>query len=89
MLCHFLTLFSLHTTIYFTMDMCPGGLDLKSQEAALRLSPDIVIATPGRLIDHLRNTPTFSILSVEILVLDEADRYTMPVHYTGWYTGIV
>ncbi|VBB28125.1 unnamed protein product [Acanthocheilonema viteae] len=51
-----------------------GGLDLKTQEAALRQRPDIVIATPGRLIDHLHNTPNFSLADVEILVLDEADR---------------
>ncbi|XP_072168738.1 probable ATP-dependent RNA helicase DDX27 isoform X2 [Diadema setosum] len=51
-----------------------GGLDIKLQEAALRKGPDIVIATPGRLIDHLHNAPTFSLASVEILILDEADR---------------
>ncbi|KAK6627160.1 putative ATP-dependent RNA helicase ddx27 [Polyplax serrata] len=51
-----------------------GGLDVKSQEAFLRRQPDIVIATPGRLIDHLKNAPGFSLDSIEILVLDEADR---------------
>ncbi|KAF4524223.1 hypothetical protein B566_EDAN006471 [Ephemera danica] len=51
-----------------------GGLDLKVQEAVLRKNPDIVIATPGRLIDHLKNTPTFTLDSIEVLVLDEADR---------------
>ncbi|XP_071447864.1 probable ATP-dependent RNA helicase DDX27 [Hetaerina americana] len=51
-----------------------GGLDVKVQEGVLRKNPDIVIATPGRLIDHLQNTPTFSLESIEILVLDEADR---------------
>jgi ATP-dependent RNA helicase DDX27 len=49
-------------------------LDLKSQEASLRLQPDIVIATPGRLIDHIHNSPTFTLQNIEILVLDEADR---------------
>lgn len=52
-----------------------GGLDIKAQEAALRMKPDIVIATPGRLIDHLHNSPNFSLRNIEILVLDEADRY--------------
>lgn len=52
-----------------------GGLDIKTQEAALRQSPDIVIATPGRLIDHLRNAPSFNLANIEVLVLDEADRY--------------
>ncbi|XP_061197731.1 probable ATP-dependent RNA helicase DDX27 [Saccostrea echinata] len=51
-----------------------GGLDIKAQEAALRMNPDIVIATPGRLIDHLHNSPNFSLRNIEILVLDEADR---------------
>ncbi|KYN06275.1 putative ATP-dependent RNA helicase DDX27 [Cyphomyrmex costatus] len=51
-----------------------GGLDVKVQEGVLRKNPDIVIATPGRLIDHLRNAPTFSLDSIEVLILDEADR---------------
>lgn len=54
--------------------MLSGGLESKGQEAALRRNPDIVVATPGRLVDHLHNTPSFSLQTVEILVLDEADR---------------
>lgn len=51
-----------------------GGLDLRLQEAALRKNPDIVIATPGRLIDHIKNTPSFGLENIEVLILDEADR---------------
>lgn len=51
-----------------------GGLSNKQQEAELRLRPDVLIATPGRLIDHLRNAQSFDLLSVEILIMDEADR---------------
>jgi ATP-dependent RNA helicase DDX27 len=51
-----------------------GGLSVKSQEVALRSHPDIVVATPGRLIDHLRNSPSFTLDALDILVLDEADR---------------
>ena len=40
----------------------------------MRTRPDVVIATPGRLIDHIRNTPTFTLDTLDILVLDEADR---------------
>ncbi|KFM70150.1 putative ATP-dependent RNA helicase DDX27, partial [Stegodyphus mimosarum] len=51
-----------------------GGLELKPQEQALRRLPDIIVATPGRLLDHLENTPSFSLHYIEILILDEADR---------------
>ncbi|XP_071785381.1 probable ATP-dependent RNA helicase DDX27 [Asterias amurensis] len=61
---------------FSNVDCClaVGGLDVKLQESALRKGPDIVIATPGRLIDHLHNAPTFDLKDVEILILDEADR---------------
>ncbi|KAI3385706.1 hypothetical protein SNEBB_009175 [Seison nebaliae] len=51
-----------------------GGTDAKDEELILRNGIDILIGTPGRLIDHLYNTPGFSLHSIEILVLDEADR---------------
>jgi ATP-dependent RNA helicase DDX27 len=51
-----------------------GGLSLSAQEAELRTRPDIVIATPGRLLDHLRNSRAFGAEGVDVLVLDEADR---------------
>ncbi|XP_007475825.1 probable ATP-dependent RNA helicase DDX27 [Monodelphis domestica] len=57
-----------------TTCLAVGGLDVKSQEAALRAGPDILIATPGRLIDHLHNCPSFHLSSIEVLILDEADR---------------
>ncbi|XP_023245376.1 probable ATP-dependent RNA helicase DDX27 [Copidosoma floridanum] len=63
---------SQHTTIEVGLSV--GGLDLKVQESVLRKNPDIIIATPGRLIDHLNNTPSFSLNTIEILILDEADR---------------
>ena len=50
-----------------------GGVALDPQEKALREGVDVVIATPGRLIDHLeRQNVSFD--DLEILVLDEADR---------------
>jgi ATP-dependent RNA helicase DDX27 len=63
------------TDIKFTL--CVGGLSLKSQEAELRKGPDVVIATPGRFIDHVRNSQGFVPDGVEILVIDEADRYNI------------
>ncbi|KAL2170840.1 hypothetical protein VTG60DRAFT_4409 [Thermothelomyces hinnuleus] len=61
-----------HTDIKFCLAV--GGLSLKVQEGELRLRPDVVIATPGRFIDHMRNSASFAVETVEILVLDEADR---------------
>lgn len=51
-----------------------GGLSLRAQEQQLRSKPDVVVATPGRFIDHVRNSPSFGVDDVEVLVLDEADR---------------
>ncbi|KAJ3750359.1 DEAD-domain-containing protein [Lentinula detonsa] len=61
-----------HTDITFCVVV--GGMSIKSQEASLRNRPDIVIATPGRLIDHIHNSPSFTLDNLDILVLDEADR---------------
>ncbi|KAJ4167196.1 nucleolar DEAD-box protein required for synthesis of 60S ribosomal subunit [Fusarium oxysporum] len=60
------------TDIKFTLAV--GGLSLKAQEVELKLRPDVIIATPGRFIDHMRNSASFSVDTVEIMVLDEADR---------------
>ena len=51
-----------------------GGVSLNTQAAELRARPEVVVATPGRLIDHLRNTQSFSLDDLAALVLDEADR---------------
>ncbi len=50
-----------------------GGVDMKAQVEELRRGAEIVVATPGRLLDHVeQKTVNFS--QVEVLVLDEADR---------------
>eukprot|EP00640_Fibrocapsa_japonica_P001822 CAMPEP_0113937714 /NCGR_PEP_ID=MMETSP1339-20121228/4275_1 /TAXON_ID=94617 /ORGANISM="Fibrocapsa japonica" /LENGTH=444 /DNA_ID=CAMNT_0000940585 /DNA_START=38 /DNA_END=1372 /DNA_ORIENTATION=+ /assembly_acc=CAM_ASM_000762 len=51
-----------------------GGVDMMSQAVALAKKPHVVIATPGRLVDHLENTKGFNLNTVKFLVLDEADR---------------
>jgi ATP-dependent RNA helicase RhlE len=50
-----------------------GGMDMAPQTAALRTGVEILIATPGRLLDHVQQK-TVSLSSVSVLVLDEADR---------------
>lgn len=54
--------------------LAAGGMPLRAQEASLRTQPEIAIGTPGRLIDLLRNSQGFSLDSLEVLILDEADR---------------
>jgi len=51
-----------------------GGMAMMEQAVALGKKPHIIIATPGRLIDHLENTKGFSLRNLKYLVLDEADR---------------
>jgi ATP-dependent RNA helicase DDX27 len=68
-----LTLLSKHLTGFTSMAVF-GGSSLASQKRDLDQAPDFIVATPGRLIDHLQNTKGFTLEDVEILVLDEADR---------------
>lgn len=51
-----------------------GGMDMVPQAIALAKKPHIVVATPGRLLDHLENTKGFSLRQLKYLVMDEADR---------------
>ena len=50
-----------------------GGVDMKEQVGILRNGVEILIATPGRLLDHI-GSKVANLSQVEILVLDEADR---------------
>ncbi len=50
-----------------------GGVGIRPQKDALRRGIDILVATPGRLLDHMRQG-TVSFKNLEVLVLDEADR---------------
>ena len=50
-----------------------GGVDIKPQIAELLLGREIIVATPGRLLDHVQQK-TVSFNAVEFLILDEADR---------------
>ena len=57
----------LRTTVVF------GGMDMKPQTESLRGGVEIVIATPGRLLDHIEQK-NVSLSQVQMLVMDEADR---------------
>jgi ATP-dependent RNA helicase RhlE len=62
-------------TYHTTVSSVPvyGGVPMTSQEQALKAGVDIVVATPGRLMDHMRHE-SIDFSGLEILVLDEADR---------------
>lgn len=63
----------LATFTYIKCGLIIGGEAFKHQVATLRKNPEVLIATPGRLVEHIeRGTLDFS--DLEILVLDEADR---------------
>lgn len=51
-----------------------GGMDMTAQAIALAKRPHMIVATPGRLLDHLENTKGFSLRNLRYLVMDEADR---------------
>ncbi len=57
----------------YQIQLIIGRESFQHQEKMLRKNPEILIATPGRLLDHLKEK-TLSIESLEFLILDEADR---------------
>lgn len=63
--------YSRHTPLRSTVIF--GGVDMAPQTAALRSGIEIIIATPGRLLDHVQQK-TLNLSQTEILVMDEADR---------------
>src|SRR5262245_24361270 len=50
-----------------------GGVGMEPQETAIRRGVDVLVATPGRLLDHL-GRPYGRLTGIDVLVLDEADR---------------
>lgn len=54
--------------------VCIGKVDLGAQEKALQRNPDVVFATPGRLVDILTNSHGVILEEVDFLVFDEADK---------------
>jgi ATP-dependent RNA helicase RhlE len=60
-----------HTSV--TSAAIYGGVEMGGQERALKAGVDIIVATPGRLIDHMRQQNA-DLSGIELLVLDEADR---------------
>jgi len=51
-----------------------GGMEMLKQSQQLHDKPHIIVATPGRLADHLDSSESFHLQRIKILVMDEADR---------------
>ncbi|XP_018024200.1 probable ATP-dependent RNA helicase DDX47 [Hyalella azteca] len=51
-----------------------GGIDMTQQALMLLKNPHIIVATLGRIVDHLKHLKGFSLSSIKYLVMDEADR---------------
>jgi ATP-dependent RNA helicase DDX18/HAS1 len=51
-----------------------GGANRKMEAEKLQKGVAILVATPGRLLDHLQNSPGFLVKNLQVLVVDEADR---------------
>ena len=66
-----LTALAKHTNV--TVAAVYGGVGFRPQVSALKRGADILVATPGRLLDHIKQK-TAQLQNIEILVLDEADR---------------
>uniref|UniRef100_H2ZQ59 Probable ATP-dependent RNA helicase DDX47 n=1 Tax=Ciona savignyi TaxID=51511 RepID=H2ZQ59_CIOSA len=65
---------ALGSTIGIKTCVVVGGVDMMGQQIILAKKPHVIVATPGRLVDHLEKTKGFSLRSLKFLVLDEADR---------------
>ncbi|KAL3905905.1 MAG: hypothetical protein SGILL_009489 [Bacillariaceae sp.] len=57
-----------------TYGLIMGGANRKTEAERLRKGVNIIIATPGRLLDHLKNSPGFIVRNLLVFCMDEADR---------------
>ncbi|CAM0907201.1 unnamed protein product [Alopecurus aequalis] len=65
---------ALGSAIGLVCSVLVGGVDRMQQVLSIAKRPHIVVGTPGRLLDHLKDTKGFSLTKVKYLVLDEADK---------------
>jgi len=57
-----------------TLALVMGGTSKRDEEEKLRRGVNLLVTTPGRLLDHLQNTKDFVYKSLKMLIIDEADR---------------
>lgn len=59
---------------YHTYGLIMGGANRTAEAQKLEKGINVLVATPGRLLDHLQNTPNFMVKNLQCLIIDEADR---------------
>jgi ATP-dependent RNA helicase DDX31/DBP7 len=75
-------------TRWLVSGLLTGGATRAHEKARLRKGIPILVATPGRLLDHLQNTSSFNVSKCRWLVLDEADRL-MELGFADTIKGIL
>ena len=70
-----------YSYVWIVPGVIMGGEKKKAEKARLRKGLSIVIATPGRLVDHIETTGALSFKNVRWLVLDEADRSAIIIRF--------
>ncbi|KAI0093213.1 P-loop containing nucleoside triphosphate hydrolase protein [Irpex rosettiformis] len=75
-------------TRWLVSGLLTGGMTRTHEKARLRKGLPILVATPGRLLDHLQNTSSFNVGKCRWLVLDEADRL-MELGFEESINGII
>jgi ATP-dependent RNA helicase DDX31/DBP7 len=66
---------------YLVPGSITGGEKKKSEKARLRKGVVVLVSTPGRLLDHLKTTESFTLMELRWVILDEADRLLDMVIY--------
>ncbi|KAG7446261.1 DEAD-domain-containing protein [Guyanagaster necrorhizus] len=79
---------STRLTRWLVSGLLTGGATRAHEKARLRKGLPIIVSTPGRLLDHLQNSSSFSVGKCRWLVLDEADRL-MELGFEETITGIL
>ena len=79
---------SMRLTRWLVSGVLTGGATRTHEKARLRKGIPILVATPGRLLDHLQNTESFNVGKCRWLVLDEADRL-MELGFEETISGIL
>ena len=71
----------LQSFVWVVSGVVMGGEKKKSEKARLRKGVNVLVGTPGRVLDHLQHTQSLVVAHLQWLVLDEADRCVRRQHY--------